>query len=66
MRDLKFVAPSASQACTLFHKASLPVDEAWSQYRLALVMLKVRSASLALDYLLEVRCHILSRWTIPS
>jgi len=44
-----------AQASSLFHSAHLPVDEAWASYRLALVMLKVRSASLAISYLVDAR-----------
>ncbi|GAA5927920.1 hypothetical protein JCM3775_002764 [Rhodotorula graminis] len=43
------------EASSLFHSAHLPVDEAWASYRLALVMLKVRSASLAISYLSDAR-----------
>ena len=34
-------------------------DEAWSLYRLALIMLKVQSRDLAIDYLTEVGSHSL-------
>lgn len=44
-----------AQASSLFHSAHLPVDEAWASYRLALVMLKIRSASLAISYLSDAR-----------
>ncbi|GAA5838917.1 hypothetical protein JCM9279_003899 [Rhodotorula babjevae] len=43
------------EASSLFHSAHLPVDEAWASYRLALVMLKVRSASLAISYMADAR-----------
>ncbi|GAA5864124.1 hypothetical protein JCM3774_006388 [Rhodotorula dairenensis] len=43
------------EACAKFREAQDHVDEAWSMYRLALVMLKVRSSTLAIDYLTEAR-----------
>lgn len=43
------------EACDKFREAGSIVDEAWSMYRLALVMLKARSSALAIDYLAEVR-----------
>lgn len=43
------------EACDKFREARSMVDEAWSMYRLALVMLKARSSALAIDYLAEVR-----------
>ncbi|GAA6038090.1 hypothetical protein JCM8097_007541 [Rhodosporidiobolus ruineniae] len=43
------------EASALFHAASLPVDEAWALYRLALVMLKIQTPDLAVDYLAEAR-----------
>ena len=43
------------EACDKFREAGDEVDEAWSMYRLALVMLKVRSSTLAIDYLAEAR-----------
>lgn len=44
------------EACDKFREAGgAEVDEAWSMYRLALVMLKVRSSTLAIDYLAEAR-----------
>ncbi|GAA5977251.1 hypothetical protein JCM10908_004910 [Rhodotorula pacifica] len=43
------------EACEKFREAGESVDEAWSMYRLALVMLKVRSSALAIDYLTEAR-----------
>jgi tetratricopeptide (TPR) repeat protein len=44
------------EACDKFREAGgAEVDEAWSMYRLALVMLKVRSSTLAIDYLGEAR-----------
>lgn len=44
------------EACDKFREAGgAEVDEAWSMYRLALVMLKVRSSALAIDYLAEAR-----------
>lgn len=44
------------EACDKFRQAGgAEVDEAWSMYRLALVMLKVRSSTLAIDYLAEAR-----------
>ncbi|GAA6063418.1 hypothetical protein JCM10212_002087 [Sporobolomyces blumeae] len=42
------------EASTLFHEADRPIDEAWTQYRLGLVMLKIDSNDLALDYFQEV------------
>ncbi|BGP56812.1 hypothetical protein JCM8202v2_004443 [Rhodotorula sphaerocarpa] len=43
------------EACDKFREAGSIVDEAWSMYRLALVMLKARSSALAIDYLAEAR-----------
>ncbi|GAA5932212.1 hypothetical protein JCM1841_005151 [Sporobolomyces salmonicolor] len=43
------------EASSLFHDIEKAVDEAWSLYRLALVMLKAETGDLALDYLTEAR-----------
>ncbi|BGP64118.1 hypothetical protein NBRC10512v2_005473 [Rhodotorula toruloides] len=43
------------EASNLFLKAGSNTDCAWTYYRLSLVMLKVRSKELALDYLAEAR-----------
>ncbi|GAA6015928.1 hypothetical protein JCM11491_007116 [Sporobolomyces phaffii] len=43
------------EACTVFRNIELETDEAWALYRLALVMLKVDSRDLAIDYLTEAR-----------
>ncbi|GAA5955926.1 hypothetical protein JCM3765_000042 [Sporobolomyces pararoseus] len=43
------------EASSSFRAIQLQTDEAWTLYRLALVMLKVRSQDLAIDYLTEAR-----------
>ncbi|GAA5980543.1 hypothetical protein JCM5350_004340 [Sporobolomyces pararoseus] len=43
------------EASSSFREVQLQTDEAWTLYRLALVMLKVRSQELAIDYLTEAR-----------
>lgn len=57
--ELEAAVELFEEASGKFREAGDSVDEAWSMYRLALVMLKVRSSALAIDYLTEVRL----RWT---
>ncbi|GAA5853798.1 hypothetical protein JCM3766R1_002118, partial [Sporobolomyces carnicolor] len=42
-------------ACASYRGTGMRTDEAWSLYRLALVMLKVQSRDLAIDYLTEAK-----------
>ncbi|SDA01511.1 BZ3500_MvSof-1268-A1-R1_Chr10-1g02739 [Microbotryum saponariae] len=43
------------EASLLYRQVSQPVDEAWSLYRLSLVMLRCGDHQLAIDYLLEAQ-----------
>lgn len=54
-RGADVVVIGFAQASNLFLKAGSTTDTAWTYYRLSLVMLKVRSKELALDYLAEAR-----------
>ncbi|GAA5942859.1 uncharacterized protein JCM15063_002815 [Sporobolomyces koalae] len=54
------------EASALFRQIGLATDEAWALYRLALVMLKVHSKELAIDYLTEASLPSLSSASLFS